>query len=231
MTAIDATPRPSRHTTICFHGIGEPSRPLEDGEERFWITPERFLEMMLVIRDHPDYVELTFDDANISDATIALPLLERLGMSAEFFLIAGRIDTPGSLTSEQVRALSHAGMPVGSHGMTHRRWRDVTVPELDFELGRSADILGAITETAIRHASCPGGSYDRRVLSSVKKHGYERVYTVDEGTSKSSSWIRTRYSVIQDDTAESITTLLNRPDESLRSSVIRAGKKTLKRLR
>ena len=68
-------------------------------------------------------VRISFDDGNASDMRIAMPALVERGLSAQCFLLAGRLGMPGSLDIDDVRELTSGGMSVGSHGMAHRSWR------------------------------------------------------------------------------------------------------------
>ena len=70
-------------------------------------------------------MRLTFDDGNASDVEIALPRLLERGLTAEFFVLAGRLGEPGRLTNDQVGELIAAGMAIGSHGWAHRDWRRI----------------------------------------------------------------------------------------------------------
>src|SRR5262245_1983293 len=65
------------------HGIGPVNRPLEPGEDRFWVTADQFEEVLDAVADRPD-VRFTFDDGNASDVDIALPLLVKRKVKAEF---------------------------------------------------------------------------------------------------------------------------------------------------
>ena len=103
---------PSEVFNVCFHGIGAPQRELEVDEEQYWLEVDQFEEMLEMIRGYP-FVRITFDDGNASDVTLALPALLRHGLSATFFVVAGRIDTPGSLSADGVRALVRSRMGIG----------------------------------------------------------------------------------------------------------------------
>ena len=89
---------------LCFHGIGAPRRVLEPDEERFWVKESQFDEMLDTVADDPA-VRISFDDANASDIATALPHLSRRGLSATFFVIAGRIGRPGSLSRGDLQEL------------------------------------------------------------------------------------------------------------------------------
>lgn len=68
-------------------------------------------------------VELAFDHGNVSDIKHALPALCRRGITAHFFVLAGRIGAAGYLSAQDVSSLHSAGMTIGSHGVHHRDWR------------------------------------------------------------------------------------------------------------
>jgi peptidoglycan/xylan/chitin deacetylase (PgdA/CDA1 family) len=232
MTATTARPGSSRIVTLCFHGIGTPGRQLELGEERFWIGVDQFAAIVEAIRTHPRHADITFDDANESDFLHALPLLQRLELAARFFVITDRLDTRGSLSSEQLFAIHDAGMPVGTHGMTHESWRDLAALQmLDEELTGSAHKLENITRLPVTEAALPRGQYDRQVLAALRRQGFDRVYSVDEGTSRRSSWLRSRYTIINTDTPDSITAFLDHPDLAAGPRIIRAAKNMVKELR
>src|SRR4051812_48635435 len=112
---------PQRCINLTFHGIGDAERALETGEAHVWTTRGRFLAILDAAAGRDD-VRITFDDGNASDVSIALPALTARGLSATFFIVAGRLGTAGFLDEDGVRMLAAAGMDVGSHGMRHRPW-------------------------------------------------------------------------------------------------------------
>ena len=216
---------------LCFHGIGEPGRPLEPDEEQYWIEPAQFDELLAVIRNDPR-MRITFDDGNASDAAYALPSMMRYGLRGTFFVVAGRLDQPGSLGRAEVKELMQAGMSVGSHGLEHRPWRTVSDEGLEAELGAAAEVIAATTGQPVREVACPFGSYDRRVLTAIRRHGFDRVYTVDGGAAaKRGAWLQSRYTIGTRDTPADIESLSRVPDGSGVEPAVRAIKSIVKRLR
>ena len=215
---------------MCFHGIGSPQRALEPNEERFWLDPSAFEEMLAVIAPNPA-VRLTFDDGNASDVEIALPALLRLRLEASFFVIGGRCDEPGSLSRADVRELARNGMTIGSHGMRHRPWRWLDDEALREELVDAPQLIGGAAGQAVHQASCPFGSYDRRVLRALRRNGFSRVYTVDEGAAHRDAWLQARYTVQSSDTPERIAALARDPREGVGREVVRSLKRSVKRWR
>jgi peptidoglycan/xylan/chitin deacetylase (PgdA/CDA1 family) len=212
-----------------FHGIGVPPRPLTPGEQRVWIDEPLFNSILERISQRPSF-ELTFDDSNESDFTLALPALQARGMKARFFVLAGRINQPGFLSREQVQALAAAGMTIGSHGMHHRPWAHLDSQELHEEVVEARERLAGITRSEINEASCPFGSYNRRVLRSLRHAGYQRVYTSDGTPACAGHWLLSRHSISQDTDADGLLADISRPPVGPRR-IWRQSKLFLKRWR
>jgi peptidoglycan/xylan/chitin deacetylase (PgdA/CDA1 family) len=215
---------------LCFHGIGTPGRTLEPDEDLYWVGVEQFEELLEVIGKHLS-VRITFDDGNASDVAYALPALRRRNLTAAFFVIAGRLDQPGSLTAAEVRSLVEAGMTVGSHGMRHKPWRSIDDEDLDEELTGAAEVIGSASGEPVRHVACPFGSYDRRVLNAIRQRGFTRVYTVDGGPAKRDSWLQPRYTIRAADTSEDIDRRVRSPRGGTLLTAVRKGKSFAKRWR
>jgi peptidoglycan/xylan/chitin deacetylase (PgdA/CDA1 family) len=181
--------------TLTFHGIGECARALEPGEARVWLTRDEFTAVLDAASDRSD-VRITFDDGNASDLAIGLPGLARRGLVGTFFVVAGRLDTPGFLGSDDVRALAQAGMTIGCHGMRHRPWRELDGRALHEELVDAKRVLEQVVDADVVEAACPFGSYDRRVLGELRRAGYRRVYTSDRGPSRRADWLQARNTIL-----------------------------------
>jgi peptidoglycan/xylan/chitin deacetylase (PgdA/CDA1 family) len=193
-----------------FHGVGTPARPLESGEEDYWIAEDRLCAVLDAIAGHPDRerVRITFDDGNISDIAIALPELQRRGLTAEFFVLTGRIGKPGSLGSEDILALGQAGMRIGSHGLGHRDWTSLAARELTDELQTSKQTLEMICKVPIRSAAMPFGRYNGAVVSALRKAGYAAVYSSDGGMASEAEFLRPRTSIRRDTSDAALTGIL-----------------------
>ncbi|GAA1613132.1 polysaccharide deacetylase family protein [Actinoplanes couchii] len=188
---------------VCFHGIGTPERDLEPGEDRYWISPELFEAVLDEIRHWPG-LRVSFDDSNISDVAYGLPALLSRGLTADFFVLAGRLDSPGSLDEDAVRLLHRSGMTVGTHGMRHVPWRGLSPSAADEELVAAREILTKTVGTEVSTAACPLGRYDRTLLTRMRRLGYTRVFTSDRRPARAASWLQPRFTVRNDDTPESL---------------------------
>jgi peptidoglycan/xylan/chitin deacetylase (PgdA/CDA1 family) len=186
-----------RFINLTFHGIGPCARSLDAGEEKVWVSLERYSSVLDAVVGRED-VQITFDDGNVSDLTHALPGLVSRGLVATFFVVAGRVGEPEFLSAADVVALQEAGMTIGSHGMHHRPWRKSDDEGLHEELVESRRVLEDVLGHPVVDAACPFGSYDRRVLRALQRAGYERVYTSDRGSASPGEWLQARTTITED---------------------------------
>lgn len=199
-----------RVVNVCFHGVGTPHRELEPGEDIYWVRRDTFLRVLDDVTGRDD-VRLSFDDGNDSDATVALPALQERGLSATFFVVAGRLDRPGSLSRDDVRRLHAAGMPIGNHGMLHRPWRGLDPARAQEELVLARQVLADVIGSPVRDAALPLGRYDRHLLTRLKALDYRSVQTSDRRWARTDQWLQPRFSIRRDDTADSVAHRVLRP--------------------
>ena len=212
---------------ICFHGIGEPRRPIDQEEARYWITHDAYLRILDELATWPN-TRLTFDDGNISDLERGLPGLLERGLTATFFVLAGRLDEPGSLSRADVAALRAADMGIGSHGMDHVGWRGMTAEVRDRELVRARAVIEQVAGP-IAEAALPRGQYGRDTLGHLRALGDRTVHTADRRPARPGAWLQPRFSVTSEDTpATLVGRVLHQP---LAERTVRGLKGAGKRLR
>jgi len=214
---------------LTFHGIGEPERPFEPGENEVWVSTERYVTILDSVRNRED-VRVTFDDGNSSDYRIALPDLRSRGLKAAFFVTAGFVDRPGYLSQSEIRELADCGMRIGTHGMNHQSWRGLCETDLRIEIVDSKRLLEQILGQTITEAACPFGGYNRHVLKLLRESGFERVYTSDRGLAFEEDWLQPRNTVYRDLWKYPVEPILSRPPTRLRARLhqLRAWRKRLR---
>ncbi|MDP3850166.1 MAG: polysaccharide deacetylase family protein [Luteolibacter sp.] len=183
-----------RPCILNFHGVGPVTRPLDQGELDCWLDSDFFEAVLDLVKKHP-HVRMTVDDGNVSDFTHIVPALLRRGLSAVFFICSGRLDEPFFVSADQVREMLRAGMEIGSHGVAHVSWRDLSPRLLRDELEASRRDLGQVCGVPVVEAACPFGAYDRRVLKELRRAGYHLVFTSDGGRATQDAWIQPRTTV------------------------------------
>jgi peptidoglycan/xylan/chitin deacetylase (PgdA/CDA1 family) len=220
-----ATPN---ETIITFHGLGEPARDASAAERAVWV-PVQWLEALIEAAP-PHGLGFSFDDGNASDIELALPVLQQRGLTARFFILAGRLGRPGYLSAEDVARLHEAGMQIGSHGLHHRDWRTLDDEELAAETIEARVTLSDLIGAPVTDVAPPFGSYDRRVLRFVREAGYERVFTSDGGPGPVGSAVMGRASIGKDIPLEHWLRLARSAGTERPGALLRA-KRTLKRMR
>ncbi len=122
--------------------------------------------------------EITFDDGHRSDHELALPILDRHGVKARFFITAGWTGTRTRYMDwPQIGELHRAGHTIGAHGWSHRLLTQCSPADLRTELDTSRKLLEDRLGAPIHTLSLPGGRRNRRVLDACHAAGYTQVYT------------------------------------------------------
>lgn len=186
---------------LMYHALEDKTHPagaIDPGEQLYVLGADSFAEQLeylhnngyttLLLQDtfltYPlpqRPVMITFDDGHASNYTIALPLLKRYGFIAEFFITTGFIGRKDYLTEEQLRGLSLAGMKIGSHGVTHSLFNELTTDLITFELEQSKTRLERITGRKVTSFSAPGGRLNEQVINAGKKIGYNYFFSSEIG--------------------------------------------------
>jgi peptidoglycan/xylan/chitin deacetylase (PgdA/CDA1 family) len=181
-----------------FHGVGAAPSSVPAAEVPYSCPADAFCamldEVMELSAGTSTSIEITFDDGNLSDATVALPALLARGLTASFFVCAGRIGQSGFVDAAALRELLAAGMSVGSHGWNHVDWRRADDKTLAQETQGALDEISAVIGHRVDEVGVPFGSYDRRVLNQLRRTGVRTVYTSDGGRATLAGWLVPRLS-------------------------------------
>jgi peptidoglycan/xylan/chitin deacetylase (PgdA/CDA1 family) len=188
-----------RELIVNFHGLGEPPGFVDSEEKIYWLPIINFtclLDQILARQPTAEpKVAITFDDGNSSDALLALPELVKRGLTASFFVCAGRIGKQHYLDEVMIKDLLAAGMRVGSHGMDHLDWRELDSAGLDREIGQARRKLEDVIQQPVTTVAILFGSYNRRVLKRLACETWDTIYTVDGGIADCASKVKTRVTV------------------------------------
>jgi len=192
-----------------FHGVGSCRSELSAEERSVWLEVAQF-ETILDAMQGDMNVGVTVDDGNTSDIETIAPSLKKREMSGTFFVPAALLGQPGHLTKGELRELVRMGFGIGSHGLKHCDWRKLSDDDLVDEIHGSRRFLEELVGCPVNTASCPLGSYDRRVLRFLREAGYERVYTSDRGIASEHAWLQARNTICAWDDGESVQRVLSK---------------------
>lgn len=146
-------------------------------------------------------VVITFDDNNLSQYDVALPIMEKHGQRAVFYLIAKYLDSANMVNRERALALQAKGHEIASHTMTHRALTGLNDEDLKWELEESKRVLEELTGRPIKHLAYPGTAHNQRVRDATKAAGYETATIMDPRTlTEEHDWMKWPRIMMTDDT-------------------------------
>ncbi|MGY2085974.1 polysaccharide deacetylase family protein [Blastococcus sp. SYSU DS0539] len=129
-------------------------------------------------------VGLTFDDGYADFLGHAVPVLERYGMTATLYVVAGRLGGTNAwddgprldlLDSDGVRAVAAAGHEVGSHTLHHVRLSGAGPATLAEEVGRSRRVLEDVLQAEVHGFCYPWGDFDQAAADAARAAGYDHA--------------------------------------------------------
>lgn len=190
---------------LMFHGVGDVPSGIPAAERPYWISKSFFREIVDLVRsrEFEHEVVLTFDDGNSTDLFAASELVQA-GLKGHFFVLAGRMGTPGYLDSVSAREIVQAGMEVGLHGHSHVNWRANHSSDWKREIGEARSELEDAIDATITSVAIPFGYYDRKVLRFLMRSGFDRIYTSDPGPTPPGVRIIRRSPVMRHSTIEDV---------------------------
>lgn len=181
---------------LMYHGLHRGPRDPGRFDLRYSVDPDAFERQMQCLRarigrtwlpgdrdadgEH-DAVMVSFDDGDVSNAEVALPVLQRLGLRGMFFVTSGFVGQPGMLGRAQLRQLAQAGMGIGSHGLSHRFLNTLDAATLREELTFSRAELESICGRRVDTLALPGGRGGKRELAAARAAGYRLVFGSEPG--------------------------------------------------
>ncbi len=134
---------------------------------------------------------ITFDDGRERQIRYAVPLLQRYGFTATFFVYNSAIhDTAGTFMSRSdLKRLVSMGFDVQSHTVTHKsmlRKSGESSAQYDArladELTQSKHAIEQVTGRPVVALAYPFGYYDTYSAEALASAGYKLAFTTDDGT-------------------------------------------------
>jgi len=201
-----------------YHGLGDQSATA------YYIYPENFTKQMQWLKDNGYHVismdklfdglngktklpfkpvVITFDDGNITNYTIAYPILKKFHYPATFFVISGVTGSdPDRMNWEQVKEMAKHGMTIGSHTVNHDNLAKMKLGPARAEIIDSKKAIEDKLGVEVKYFSYPNGGYKNRDME-VKDAGYVAAFTTHRSItqkiiSPDSLYALSRYEVLGD---------------------------------
>ncbi|MEM7303430.1 MAG: polysaccharide deacetylase family protein [Pseudomonadota bacterium] len=188
----------ARHNVLylCLHGVGSPPSGISTDERRYWMTGERFDDLLDFVSKHNQSstvkLKLSFDDANASDLDVVLPRLLARNMTAHFFVPSSFIGLSDHLDADAIRRLAEAGMRIGSHGHRHEDWRSFDWERLRRDMQQSREELCDLVGRNINTIAPPFGHWSAAMVHLAKSVGYEQFFTCNGHAGPAAAFLQHR---------------------------------------
>jgi peptidoglycan/xylan/chitin deacetylase (PgdA/CDA1 family) len=172
-----ATPKAGSFRILLLHDV---PRARYDSLARLldWFPHDAFIapDEALARREGPPRLVLNFDDGFKGNRDVAERLLAPRGIKAIFFVNPGRIEADRDRTYmdwDDLAALVAAGHVIGSHGWSHRRLVGLKGGDLEEQIVRPQEAIGARLGVRSAWFAYPFGdidSIDLEALAQVGRH-------------------------------------------------------------
>lgn len=157
-------------------------------------------------------VALTFDDGYDDAVRFALPLLQRYGAHATFYITSGLVGQAGHVSRADLHTLVLAGMEIGAHTVHHYDLTTLTTAQARDEIESSRRSLQAWTGARVMSFAYPAGRVNELVANEVRSAGFSNAVTTDPGFvgPDDNRFLLPRYRVLRDASALLLGDVLDR---------------------
>jgi peptidoglycan/xylan/chitin deacetylase (PgdA/CDA1 family) len=126
-------------------------------------------------------VAITFDDGWRCAFKNAVPIMNKYGMKATFYIVSTQADGHTFMSWDENRALLKDGHWIGSHTVDHAWLTRLSEGALDKELADSKKRLEAKLGSKVVTMAYPYGSYNEATVKAAQKAGYTGATIVGDG--------------------------------------------------
>ena len=115
---------------------------------------------------------LTFDDGYDDNYTEALPILQKYGVKATFFVVPWHFDSPHCMDEEMLREAAATGLiSIQSHTLTHPDLRELSEEDLRYQFTQANALIEEITGKQPIALAYPTG-YNNKLVRTVAAEYY-----------------------------------------------------------
>lgn len=178
---------------LCYHQVRDRRGTDSKSEQVFIIPPGTFAAQIKMLHDsgfspiplsqYLNYINgvvklpknpvvLTFDDGTISQYENALPVLNKYGYTATFFIMTVALNKVNFMSEEQVRQISRTGNTIGCHTWDHHKVTDYSNEDWVNQVMKPRAELEQITGSPVVYFAYPYGAWDEIAISKLREYGF-----------------------------------------------------------
>lgn len=193
----------SRSIWLMYHEVhtGSPRPGVPGTSARYQISTQQFEEQLGAIqesgrkvvtaRDYArapdgDSIVITFDDGWRGTFELALPLLQKHGLAATFYVTQDLVGKPNFCTPEMLKIAAEAGMEIGTHGASHERAARASSRNVVLQDFRDCKaFLESVAGTQVVSGSQPGGYHSPLIAACAAEAGLTSLSISQPGVNRS----------------------------------------------
>lgn len=186
---------------LCYHQLREWRTKDSRSAKDYIVPPGNFEEQMKMLHDSGyktilpeelmNYLQygkpvpeksflLTFDDTDLSQYEVALPIMEKYGFKGTFFIMTVTMGKPGYMSREQISDLSKRGHEIGSHTWDHQNMKKLPLEEYATQVDKPNRQLKEITGKDTRYFAYPFGLWNKGAVKGLKEHHITAAFQLVE---------------------------------------------------
>jgi len=123
-------------------------------------------------------ISITFDDGYESAYKNALPVLDRFGFKATWYIITGKLGLPSYMTTAELKRLESDGQEIGGHTVSHLHLGGLSDSVAEEEIKGSRLRLEATGFTHVESFAYPFGDYNQATPNLVREAGFATARTI-----------------------------------------------------
>lgn len=126
--------------TLAYHRVAD----LQYDPHQLAVTPDHFEEQMELLEEKEYDVKVTFDDGYEDNYTNALPILEKHGVNATFFITTSKIDSPTEFWWDDLDRILRANntYDADKYMELHRQLKPLPYDEREKRLAQLCNLAG-----------------------------------------------------------------------------------------
>lgn len=145
------------------------------------ILPDQLYDYLAYGKSIPEKaVMLTFDDTDLSQYETAVPVLDKYGYKAAYFIMTVSINRPRYMSREQIKELSDKGNAIGSHTWDHQNVKKLKGDDWITQVEKPSKKLEEITGKKIDQFAYPFGLWNKEAIPELKQRGIKAAYQLVE---------------------------------------------------
>jgi peptidoglycan/xylan/chitin deacetylase (PgdA/CDA1 family) len=141
------------------------------------ILPEQYIEYLQNGTPVPPKpIIITFDDGTIGQYENALPILDKFGFKAVFFIMTITLNKPGYLNNQQIKKIATKGHVIGCHTWDHHNVTIYKNADWMLQVKKPTQVLQEITGKPIKYFAYPYGKWNHLSIIKLKEYGFKCAF-------------------------------------------------------